>query len=68
MVGKWVLCAADRPVYVLNGTGKAGVTVDLAAAPKSVEVYDTFGGRVAAPPACRSSPSPSRATRRSRSE
>ena len=41
--------AADKPVYVLNATGKAGVMVNLAAAPKSAEVYDTFGNRVATP-------------------
>ena len=41
--------AADKPVYVLNATGKAGVMVNLAAAPKAVEVCDTFGNRVATP-------------------
>ncbi len=39
----------DRDVYLLNATGKPSLVVKLAAKPASVEVYDTFGTRVAQP-------------------
>ena len=35
--------AADRPVFVVNATGKAGVLVELAAKPEKVEYFDVFG-------------------------
>jgi alpha-galactosidase len=35
--------AADKPVYVLNATGKAKMTLRLAAPCAKAEVYDTFG-------------------------
>ncbi len=41
---------ADRAVYVLNGTGAAGVIVDFAAKPNAVEIFDTFGREVATRP------------------
>jgi len=41
--------AADRTVYVLNGTGKGVVTLRLAAKPVRVEAFDTFGRAQAAP-------------------
>ncbi len=39
----------DRDVYLLNATGRPSLVVKLAAKPASVEVYDTFGVRVAQP-------------------
>ena len=36
--------AADKPVYVLNATGRAGVALRLASAAKGV-LYDTFGNK-----------------------
>lgn len=37
---------ADKPVYLLNATGKPSVVVDLAKAPKSAEAYDVYGNSV----------------------
>ena len=39
--------AADKDVYVINATGKAGLMLRLAAPCAKAEVYDTFGRRVA---------------------
>ena len=39
--------AADRDVYFINATGKAGLMLRLAAPCARAEVYDTFGRRVA---------------------
>jgi len=33
----------DRPVFLVNATGAAGLNVELAAAAKSVEFFDVFG-------------------------
>ena len=41
--------AADKPVYVLNATGKAKMTIKLAAPCAKAEVYDTFGALVSTP-------------------
>ena len=35
--------AADRPVFLVNATGKAGVLAELAAKPSTVEYFDVFG-------------------------
>ena len=35
--------AADRPVFLVNATGKAGVLAELAAKPAKVEYFDVFG-------------------------
>ena len=35
--------AADRPVFLVNATGRAGVLVELAAKPEKVEYFDVFG-------------------------
>ncbi|MBQ3314606.1 MAG: alpha-galactosidase [Kiritimatiellae bacterium] len=35
--------AADRPVFLVNATGKAGVLAELAAKPEKVEYFDVFG-------------------------
>ena len=35
--------AADRPVFLVNATGRAGVLVELAAKPEKVESFDVFG-------------------------
>ena len=45
--------AADKPVFVVNATGRAGVLVSLAAAPKAVRAFDVLGREVpvAVPPA-----------------
>jgi len=40
---------ADRPVYVLNGTGADGVILDLAAVPEALDVFDAEGRRVTVP-------------------
>ncbi len=39
--------SADRDVYVINATGKAGLALRLAAPCEKAEVYDTFGRLVA---------------------
>lgn len=41
--------AANKPVYVVNGSGAGRVTLRLAAKPKSVEAFDTVGKSVRAP-------------------
>ena len=41
--------AADKDVYVLNATETPKLTLRLATSPKAVEIYDTFGNKVAAP-------------------
>lgn len=41
--------AVGKDVYVLNATETPKLTLRLAASPKAVEVYDTFGNKVAAP-------------------
>ncbi len=33
----------DRPVFVVNATGKAGVLAELAAKPSKVEYFNVFG-------------------------
>ena len=33
----------NKPVYLLNATGRGSMAVELARKPKSAEVYDTFG-------------------------
>ena len=43
--GELVELAPDRPTYLLNNTGAKGVTV-RAAAPASVELFDTYGKAV----------------------
>lgn len=45
--------AADKPVLVVNATGRRGVLVSLAAKPKAVRAFDVFGKEtpVAVPPA-----------------
>ena len=45
--------AADKPVFIVNATGHAGVLVSLAAAPKAVRAFDVLGREVpvAVPPA-----------------
>ena len=45
--------AADKPVFIVNATGRAGVLVSLAAAPKAVRAFDVLGREVpvAVPPA-----------------
>ena len=35
--------AADRPVFLVNATGRAGVLAELAAKPEKVEYFDVFG-------------------------
>ena len=35
--------AADRPVFLVNATGKAGVLAELAAKPAKVEYFNVFG-------------------------
>ncbi|MCQ2391695.1 MAG: alpha-galactosidase [Kiritimatiellae bacterium] len=35
--------AADRPVYLVNATGAEGMIVTLAAAPKSIALFDVYG-------------------------
>ena len=47
------LGAADKPVFIVNATGRAGVLVSLAAAPKAVRAFDVLGREVpvAVPPA-----------------
>jgi len=35
--------AADKPVYLVNATGKAGVLAELAAKPAKVELFNVFG-------------------------
>ena len=34
---------ADRPVFLVNATGRAGVLAELAARPAKVECFDVFG-------------------------
>ncbi|MCM1021707.1 MAG: alpha-galactosidase [Muribaculum sp.] len=36
----------EKPVYVINATGKPSVIMDLAKAPKRVEAFNTFGEKV----------------------
>ena len=45
--------AADKPVFIVNATGRSGVLVSLAAAPKAVRAFDVLGREVpvAVPPA-----------------
>ena len=38
--------AADRPVFLVNATGKAGMLVELAARPAKVEFFNVFGEKV----------------------
>lgn len=38
---------ADRDTYIINATGVSKVAVELAAKPKKVEYYDTYGNLVA---------------------
>lgn len=38
--------AADKPVFVVNATGRRGVVVSLAAPPKSARAFDVFGREV----------------------
>ena len=35
--------AADRPVFLVNATGKAGMLAELAAKPTKVEYFNVFG-------------------------
>ena len=42
---------ADRTVIFLNATGEKELVVDLAAKPKAIRVFDTFGKEAAAPEA-----------------
>lgn len=35
--------APDRPTFLLNGTGQTGVVVELAAAPKTLKIFNAFG-------------------------
>lgn len=37
---------ADKTVYVVNATGQGSVVVDLAAAPRRIEAFDTYGNPV----------------------
>lgn len=37
----------DKPVYLLNATGRGSMAVELARQPVSAEVYDTFGNLTA---------------------
>ncbi len=41
--------AADKSVYVINGSGEGRLTLRLAAKPKSVAAFDTVGNPVQAP-------------------
>ena len=41
--------AADKPVYVVNGSGAKRLTLRLAAKPKAVAAFDTVGKSVQAP-------------------
>ena len=42
--GTVVPCGSlDKPVYVLNGTGTAGIVVDLPSVPGKTSVFDAFG-------------------------
>ena len=35
--------AADKPVYLVNATGKGAMLVDFVAAPSAIELFDVFG-------------------------
>ena len=40
------VASADKTVYVVNATGQGSVVVDLAAAPRRIEAFDTYGNPV----------------------